>query len=162
MLCRHSGVVRLCSLNSGAAVSLLWLPVNVKLGCCSLEPVVLELLLLPLIEARSRVQGTATCFSLPEEEDDEETPLPDVPLEDSPLLELLLLDGRVVEEVPDELPLVPVPELPPVAALESRSRIAKSMRPDCGLMITSLMLPMVVPCELVTLAPIRSLPFTDC
>lgn len=48
---------------------------------------------------------------------------------------------------------------PPVVEpeLELSSMMAKSTRPDCGLMMTSLTLPMVLPCWLTMLASIRSL-----
>lgn len=72
---------------------------------------------LELLDGLSIVQGTATNL------------LPVVDIVEDPDVEL-----EVVSE--DEVPLV---------ALESSCRTAKSTRPDFGLMITSLIVPMVVP-----------------
>lgn len=53
--------------------------------------------------------------------------------------------------------VVPPGEVAP-PALELNSTIAKSTLPDCGLMMTSLILPILLPWEVLMLAPIRSLP----
>lgn len=122
---------QLAWLNEGAASSLLLSPVNTKLVWL-LEPLrpllelELELLLelLAVLEGRSIIQGTGTSFS---------------PLE--PLVEEL--EG-----------LVELEELPPLVALELSERTAKSIRPEEGLTMTSLMVPKVLPEESVTCAPV--------
>jgi len=118
--------------NEGADCSLVVSPLNVNV--CELE---LLLLLpedageLPLEEGFSKAHGTATCF----------------PDEDPPLrLELEL----------GELLLAPL-LLDPLE-LES-DRIAKSARPEFGLMMTSLIVPRLSPEEPCTLAPVIWLAF---
>jgi len=119
----------------GADWSLLWSPLNTKL-CCELElemlPLEAELLAPP--EVFSKLQGTATCLLpllldelAPGEEDDAE--------------ELPALDASLVDAL----------ELPPVT-----DRIAKSTLPELGLIRTSLIVPMVLPEDEVTLALFRS------
>jgi hypothetical protein len=121
---------------------LLGSPMKVKLGCC---PAPLVELVPPAGElGRSSIQGTATCLPLLE-------------LELEVLLELLsdgvvlLLEGLVlVPELEPEGLLAP-PELP----LEELSdRIAKSIRPEPGFTIWSLMVPRVSPEELLTSQPL--------
>lgn len=152
----------------GADCSLLESPENTKLTCWPL--VLLELRLLLLLELeedeRRSIQGTATCF--PEElllelESPEELELlPDVP-EELPLgLELLpellglvlLLDPpkELLPDVPEELPLGL--ELPP-ELLEFNDSTAKSILPEFGLIMVSLIVPRVSPVDPVTFAPIN-------
>lgn len=170
MLCLHPGWVRsVFGSKFGADCSLLASPENTKLNCCPL--VLLEVVLLELLaddEGRKSIHGTATC--LPPTEDKlldspEELPLglvlPPVLLElPRLLLELLLADPGLVElevpglvELPDDDPLglVLLPEL----LLEFSDSTAKSMRPDAGLIMVSLMVPSVSPEEPVTFAPIN-------
>ncbi len=119
----------------GAESSLLVSPANVKLGCC---PLVLEELVelldeLLLLEAgRRSIQGTATC--LPEALEE----LPDV----------------------DELALALLPELlePPE---ELSDKTAKSIRPEAGLMMVSLIVPSWLPDVPVTCAPVNWLALTS-
>lgn len=117
---------------------------NTKLIC---EPeLVPEVVLLELYvlepAGRIRVQGTATSLPLPDEVLEPSVPL--APLEVPELNEeRWLLDP----EVPDvlDVPLWPVlesePEVEPLLPLDSTEMIAKSTRPEAGLMITSLMVP---------------------
>jgi len=110
---------------------LLGSPMNVKLGCC---PAPLVELVPPAGElGRKSIQGTATCL---------------------PLLELLsdgvvlLLEGLVlVPELEPEGLLAP-PEL--LLPEELSERMAKSIRPEPGFTMTSLMVPRVSPEELLT------------
>lgn len=121
------------------------------------------------------IQGTATCLPpvedkllpklelLPEEllnpEEVPEELLPGLVLLDDPGLVVLLDDPGLVllelpegsEELPDDEPLGD--ELLPL--LELSDRIAKSIRPEVGLMMVSLIVPRVSPEEPVTLAPIN-------
>ncbi len=137
----------------GADCSLLASPENTKLYCCPL--VLLDEVLEELLaeeEGRRSIQGTATC--LPPEEDKllpEELPLGLVlppELLDEPRL-LLLLPWLLLEPDEDPLGLLLLPVLP----LEFSERTAKSMRPEVGLIIVSLMVPSVSPEEPVTFAP---------
>src|SRR5512133_1669163 len=107
------------------------------------------------VDGLNSIQGTATC--LPEELllerlDEVVLVLSDEP-EDVPLgFELVPPSALLDELLPEEVPLgvVAAPEL----LLEFSERIAKSIRPEFGLMIVSLMVPMVSPEDPVTLAPI--------
>jgi len=107
----------------GADCSLLVSPVKTNVCWPSDEPVVVLLLLVPLLllpdslDERSKVQGTATCLPMP--------------------LELVLLLVDELELEPGELELLE-PEL-------LKERTAKSMRPELGLTITSLIVPSVSP-----------------
>ncbi len=146
----------------GADCSLLASPENTKLICCPLvlPELELEAELLEEDDGRRSIQGTATC--LPPAEDKllpelldrpEELPLglllpPELLEEPRLLLELSLLLELPVE---DPLGLLLLPELLP---LELSERTAKSMRPEVGLIIVSLIVPSVTPDEPVTLAPI--------
>ena len=140
-LCRQLGWFRsVLESNVGAESNLLVSPANVKLGCCELE----ELLLLvaedelPEEEARRSIHGTATCFPLADALDallEELVELGDV-------LELLEL-GDVLElglELLDEPPLKEI--------------TANSNRPEFGLTMKSLIVPIWVPDEPVTWAPV--------
>lgn len=121
--------------------------------------VLLELLELAE-DGRRSIQGTATC--LPELLLELERPelLPEelllglvLPPELLLGLELELLPNELLEE-PEELDdgLVLAPELL-LEALELSDRIAKSIRPEFGFTIVSLIVPRVSPLEPVTLAP---------
>ncbi len=106
-------------------------PAKTKLGCWLLvvDALVLEALLL---DGRNSIQGTATCFP-------EELELPvelDSPLELPEVLELLD-DPAPVDELPGEVALPDAPELPD----ELSEITAKSIRPEAGLMIVSLIVP---------------------
>lgn len=97
---------------------------------------------------RSNIHGTATCLLLELDEVSVEEPV----------------DPGEVEVVPLD-PLEPVllpPELlaPPLAALLSEST-AKSIRPDAGLMMVSLIVPNSVPEEPATVAPVNWLARTS-
>jgi len=109
--------------NVGADCSLLVSPLNTKV--CPIVPEELEAVLLLEAEddeGRNKLHGTATCF----------------PEDDNP-------DAGEVLEVEEVLELVPtVPEL-------LNERIAKSTRPEAGLMITSLIVPRFSPEEDCTL-----------
>lgn len=96
---------------------------------------------------RSNIQGTTTCFPLPEDEDSVLVVLLGV------VLELVLL-GVVLPGVVLELALVSLPLVLPEAP--ETERIAKSIRPEAGLMITSLTVPRFWPDELVTWALLSS------
>ncbi len=148
----------------GADCSLLASPENTKLTCCPLVlprlelELELELELLLEEDGRRSIQGTATC--LPAVEDkllpDELLPGVVLPPELELLGEELLLEppNELLEEAPEEL--LPGLELEPeLLPLEFRERTAKSMRPEAGLMISSLIVPTVSPEEPVTLAPIN-------
>ena len=140
-LCRQLGWLRsVLESNVGAESNLLVSPANVKLGCCELE----ELLLLvaedelPEEEARRSIHGTATCFPLADALD----ALLEELLELGDVLELLEL-GDVLElglELLDEPPL--------------REITANSNRPEFGLTMKSLIVPIWVPDEPVTWAPV--------
>lgn len=148
-----------------------------------LLPRLLVLLLdeLALLEEAGRrsIHGTATCLPLLEERlvlpelllnpellpEDEPLGLllaPELsPLalpEDPELNPLELLEPELwpldplEEPVPDEEPLGVLP-LPVLLPLEFSDRIAKSILPEVGLMIVSLMVPRVSPEEPVTLPP---------
>lgn len=128
---------------------------KVKLGVCPAGVVVLLVLVPPAGElGRRSNQGTATCLP------------PVEPVE--PALELSAL-GELVSALPSDgvvllllegLVLVPevVPEglvAPPELLLaELSERIAKSILPEPGLTIWSLMVPRVSPEELLTSAPL--------
>lgn len=116
---------------------------KVKVGC---SPAVLVELVPPAGElGRSSIQGTATCL-----------PLVEVVAPGLAALLELLSDGLVL--VPELVPegLVAPPEL----LLEELSeRIAKSMRPEPGFTIWSLMVPRVSPEELLTSQPLSWLAF---
>ncbi len=120
-------------------------PVNVKLNW---ELLLLELELeLPteleaLLEGRSIDQGTGTSFS-PELEE---------------VLEALLLleaPGVLLLEAPGVLLLEPPGLLLPPLALELSDRTAKSIRPEEGFRMTSLIVPRVLPVESDTCAPVN-------
>jgi hypothetical protein len=118
--------------------------VKTKLGGVVLE--------VPVLAARNNIQGTATCFPLL---DDEPRLLPPVVL--LPPTALLLPELLVSEEVPVEelvpLGLVAAPVL--LAPEELNDRTAKSMRPEPGLMMTSLIEPIWLPELPVTCAPVN-------
>ena len=119
-------------------------PVNTKLAWL----VVLEV---PVLEVRNSTHGTATC--LPELEDPRLLP----PVVLLPPTALLLTALLVSAEVPlDELlPLgVVAPPVPP-APEELNDRTAKSIRPEPGLMIRSLIVPTWLPQLLVTWTPVN-------
>jgi len=133
--------------NEGAAVNLLLSPLNTKLGVSveALEPLVVLLLLVlllllpapPAIAGRSNIQGTGT--SLPEV--------------------LLLADVLGVVELDGVVELVLLLLLLPLSEYEIT---AKSIRPEFGLRITSLMVPRDSPVEPLTSAPISLLARTSC
>ncbi len=112
-------------------------------------------------EGRRSIHGTATCLPLLEErllpellDSPEELPLGlELPPEEVPRLlpELLELFNPLLL-LPEELPLGLV--LPPELPLEFSDMIAKSIRPEVGLIIVSLIVPRVSPEDPVTLAPI--------
>ncbi len=173
MLCLQPGWVRsVFGSKFGADCSLLASPEKTKLYC---PPVVLvlelptELLLED--DGRRSIHGTATCLPpaddklLPELLDKPELlplgvvlppellELPRLLLELLGLvLELLLeLPGLVELPVDEPLGLVLLPEL----LLELSDSTAKSMRPEVGLMMVSLIVPSVSPEDPVTFAPIN-------
>ncbi len=123
------------------------------------ELVELEELLLPDWLSRKSIQGTATC--LPPVELELLEPPSVLPLE-PPLLELgeveLLELGEVelldVSELPELLELPDGLLEPPVLPELLKDRIAKSIRPEFGLMMQSLIVPNEVPLEPVTCAPV--------
>jgi len=148
----------------GADSSLELSPLKVKVGCWpEVLPAPVPLMLLD--EGFNRAQGRATC--LPPVEDDPEVldappGVEEPPEEPKPPEELELLPKPLLLELlpPEELPpeellpgLVALPLLEP--PLELSERIAKSTRPDMGLMMTSLIVPSSVPEELVTCAPVN-------
>ncbi len=133
----------------GADCNLESSPEKEKLGCCpELLEVELLVLLLELGDTLKRAQGTAICFP-PELLEVEPRALEVPPGEEAPPVELLVLWPLVsVELVPGEveleLLLVPpglVAEPVLLEPLELKERTAKSIRPELGLMITSLMVP---------------------
>jgi hypothetical protein len=99
----------------------------------------------PVLAARNSIQGTATCFPVL---DDEPRLLPPTPL--------LLPELAGSEEMPLEelLPLGLVAPPTPPAPEELNERAAKSIRPEPGLMMTSLIVPIWLPELLVICAPI--------
>lgn len=127
----------------GADSSLEALPENTKEGCC-----MLVLVLEALCEGRNSIHGTATCFPLeeavleevPPRELEEEPPLElELPgLVELPVLELPGLVAAPLLEVPEEVPSV---EVPPPTAPGLNESTAKSILPDIGLTIQSLMVP---------------------
>ena len=97
------------------------------------------------------------------------TPLDDVsevpPAAELPLAAPGLLKLPDVLDEPDEPEEVPLPgevEVPPVAPAEPPAllsdRMAKSIRPELGLTMKSLIVPICVPELLVTCAPVSWLP----
>ena len=168
MLCLQPGWVRsVFGSKLGADCSLLASPEKTKLHCCELVLLVV-LAVEPLTElaleedGRRSIQGTATC--LPDDEDKvlpelldkpEELPLGLVLLPEllKLLLPELLLEAPGLVELPDDDPLglVLLPEL----LLELSDRTAKSTRPDAGLIMVSLTVPIVSPDDPVTFAPIN-------
>lgn len=122
----------------GADCNLLWSPANTKLGCCCelLALVLLEAAELPAPpeDALNSIQGTTTCFP------------PATEVEE--LIPVLL--AEVLPAVELELPAAP-PET---------EITANSSRPDAGLIIVSLMVPISLPDELLTCAPVSWLPRT--
>lgn len=142
----------------GAESSLLVSPEKVKVGCCELELELEELLLLraedpaPPDEARKSIHGTATCLPLPDRLDELAEPIPVLLLEELGLV--LLLDeelGLVLLLLLGELVLADVPLL-------LNEITANSNLPEFGLMIKSLMVPISVPEEPITWAPVSWLP----
>lgn len=103
-------------------------PLKTKLVCPPELPVevVVLLLLLPLGFARKSIQGTATCLP--------------------PALEVLEVEEEL-EVLPEGDELLDAPE-------ELSDRTAKSIRPELGLIITSLMVPNSPLELLVTWAPV--------
>jgi hypothetical protein len=104
-------------------------PEKTNAGCWELELEVVPTAdeLLPEEDARKSIQGTATCLPLPE----------------------------VLDELEDEIPVLLLPEFPPVNEITATSR-----RPECGLTIKSLIVPISLPDELVICAPVSWLPRT--
>ncbi len=131
-----------------------------------LEAVLLEELEAPMLGRRS-IQGTATCLpellvvELLELPDKDELELPALPrlLEALPELvpEGLVLLPELEGLVPELLPegLVALPELP---TLPDKDKMAKSILPEAGLTMMSLMVPTSLPELLVTCAPVSWLP----
>jgi len=108
-------------------------PEKVKLGCCPLV-LAMPLVELPaLADGRKSIQGTATC--LPPALELEEV-APGVMLVELPGLVLLLAD-----------------ELAPPAPLKDTT--AHSTRPEAGSIMVSLMVPISVPDEFLTWAPVN-------
>jgi len=132
----------------GAESSLLVSPEKVKVGCCELELALVVLLLLraedpaPPDEARKSIHGTATCFPLPERLDELAEPIPVLLLDEE--LGLVLLAG--VELLLAEVPLL------------LNEITANSSLPAFGLTMKSLMVPISVPEEPITWAPVSWLP----
>lgn len=151
-------------------------PLNTKLICCPLvllpSELLLELLELDRLleeDGRRSIHGTATCLPLLEErlllellESPEELeavpeaePLGLVPAPEllDPELPLALPGLSPLEEPEpkpeEELPGLLLPPVPP----ELSDRIAKSILPEAGLIIVSLIVPNVSPEEPVTFAP---------
>lgn len=112
--------------NVGADSNLLVSPANVKLGCCELEELVLLVaeVELPELDVRRSIHGTATCFPLADALD----ALLDVALDDV----LLELGVEVLED-------------PPLNEMT-----ANSNRPEFGLTMKSLRVPIWVPDDPVT------------
>lgn len=140
-------------------------PLNVKLTWL-LEPselVELVELLLPDSLGRRSIQGTATCLPPARLELLELLELPRLlPLEppvELGLVELLEL-GLVELDEPDVSEAPELVELPeglveaPVLLELLKERMAKSIRPEVGLMMQSLIVPNELPLEPVTCAPV--------
>ena|SRR5256885_2232824 len=106
---------------AGAVCSLLVSPEYVNV-CCAMAEEVVEVP--PMFAGRSKVHGTATCFVPPAVE----VPPGDV--------------GEVVPVLPEEDVLAPVAPVEPLS-----ESTAKSTFPECGLMITSLIVPSESPDE---------------
>lgn len=115
---------------------MLWSPANVKVGCCELE---LELVLLcaeallPADEARKSIHGTATC----------------------------LPPAALLEELDELMPVLLVLELGLVLLAPEDSfkeMTANSSRPEFGLTMKSLIVPIWLPDEPFTCAPVNWLP----
>ncbi len=155
----------------GADCSLEVSPENTNVYCWPLVPVLLEAVLLEELEApmlgRRSIQGTATC--LPELLAVELLELPDK--DELELPALLRLLEALPELVPEGLVLLPeleglVPELlpeglvapPELPALPDNDKTAKSILPEAGLTMMSLMVPTSLPELLVTCAPVSWLP----
>jgi hypothetical protein len=152
MLCRQVGWLRsVLASKLGAAWSLLLSPEKVKLIWLLLrdDDVVDEepLVELEAIEAgRSNIQGTATCL-LPLVEERSLEELPEVLLEVS---------------VDDPLDVPPALLDPPDAPELLKESTAKSIFPEDGFTMTSLMVPTSVPEEPLTVAPVSWLDRTLC
>ncbi len=117
----------------GADSNLLASPLKTKLGCWPLVlvPAVLEVELVLLEEGRNNIHGTATCLPVPLKVDDV---LPGVVVAVELELELLLL-----------APAVPAP---------LKEITANSRRPEAGLIIVSLIVPISLPDDPVICAPV--------
>jgi hypothetical protein len=100
-------------------------PLNKKLGCCPAVLVALDDPAPAIAEGRSNIHGTATC-------------LPAVEV-------VLVLPGEVAA----------VLEAPPAPAAPLNAMTAKSTRPEAGLMMASLMVPISPPEEPITCAPVN-------
>lgn len=141
---------------------MLWSPENTKLNWPEVlvpETELLDELPWAIEEERNSIQGTATC--LPPNEEELELPIPldevsEVPpaaeVPDAPDVPRLLL------EEPEELPFPGEVVEPPAAAPDVpelfSEKIAKSIRPELGLTMKSLIVPSCVPELLVTCAPV--------
>jgi len=108
-------------------------PLKTKLACCPAELVALEEPRPAIKEGRSNIQGTATCL-----------PLPAVAVPVAPTA--LVPEVSVVEAALPDVPEVPAP---------LREITAKSILPEAGLIIVSLMVPIWLPEEPVTCAPVN-------
>jgi len=127
----------------GADCNLLVSPAKVKLGCCELLLLLTADELPPAEADLSNIHGTATCL-----------PLPEAALEElRPVLELVLALGVV--ELVLELGVV---ELVLDAPESLKEMTANSNRPEFGLTIKSLIVPIWLPEEPVTWAPVSWLP----
>jgi len=164
-LCLQPGWLRsVVASKVGADSSLELSPLKVKVGCWpEVLPAPVPLMLLE--EGFNRAQGTATCLPPVEDAPEvlDEPGLEEPPEELKPPEELELLPKLLLELLPPEelLPgLVALPLLEP--PLELSERIAKSTRPDMGLMMTSLMVPNSVPELPVTCAPVNWLARNSC
>lgn len=112
---------------------MLWSPANVNVGCCEVE--LTPDVLLPAEEARRSIHGTATCLPEAEALDELEELMP----------VLLVLELGLVLLVPeDSFPL--------------NEMTANSSRPEFGLTMKSLIVPIWVPDEPFTCAPVSWLP----
>lgn len=123
-------------------------PVNTKPGWL----VVLVVLVVPLPEERKSIQGTATCLPVLEADPRLLPPAVLLPPTALLLLELLVSDEVAVEELLP-LGLVAPPVLP--APDELNEITAKSIRPEPGLRMTSLIVPIWFPELPVTCAPVN-------
>jgi hypothetical protein len=134
----------------GADCSFVESPEKAKLNCPAVALVLVEL---PIIEGLSNIQGTATC--LPEALAVELLLSPEELL----LLGVVELPG-VVEElllVAEPVPVELVSEVPPVEVeplLELSDTMAKSIRPDIGLISTSSIVPKLCPELPVSVEPL--------